>query len=345
MRGLSASARAGHRRVQSPNRPGRPRTRKTPNGGGQKKRGRPTKEQLLIAAADRAASASRFRSLLVGASTNERTTTASPSTGRSSDTSSAKPMRAIRRSLERNRQVSSRPAMANANQLSRSTTTPDASPTSSDRGTSEQILFLSSIVSSTRLGPGATLEYQGSSVPNDIRVNSAKFTGLLSACGTSATDVELFVVRCGGACFFESAALAANISTSSLKTRILNTLRSSDKMEQLFEALRPVGNGSVFISENGNVWTGDTFSDFFVRNVRKLQRTFRRICRRIHRESGLQMGSLGAAVLLCWEFLQSRCPPASYNGMQSPTTFSLFTPVAKSKMEHASLGTMVHPWF
>ena len=66
-----------------------------------KKRGRPTKEQLLIAAADRAASASRFRSLLVGASTNERTTTASPSTGRSSDTSSAKPMRAIRRSLDK----------------------------------------------------------------------------------------------------------------------------------------------------------------------------------------------------------------------------------------------------
>ena len=265
MKGLSDSARAGHRRVESPNRPGRPRRRKTPNGGGQKKRGRPTKEQLRKDAAARAASAARLRSLLVGASSNERETAASQSSSSSDTPAATAPMREIRRSLERNRQVSSPRAALNANLLSRSSSSPGASPISPDCGASEQIVFLSSIVSSTRLGPGATLGHRNNSLANDIRANSTSFTDLLVACGTSAVDVELFVVRCGGACFFESAALAANISTSALKTRILDTLRNSDKMQQLFEVLRSAGNGFVLISENGNVWSGDIFRDFFVK--------------------------------------------------------------------------------
>ena len=37
---------------------------------------------------------------------------------------------------------------------------------------------------------------------NDIRVNNTKYTGMKTACRTSAIDVELFVVRSDGVCFF-----------------------------------------------------------------------------------------------------------------------------------------------
>lgn len=249
MKGLLDSGRWGHRQVQSPRRPGRPRRKQSGHAGGQEKRARASRNQLRRPVEQHIPSGSLPRSLSGSATVNvqESAVRHFESSGQTTPT-----MSEFTRWLQGDHVSSSK-------KLSLSST-----------GFVSRASLDVSLVSAAGGGPSADRltvrsTNSGCDATRDIQSATASFSELLAACDSCTSDVDVFLVRCGGAAVFEAAALAVNMSILALKARVLDTLRSSAKMKQLFEILQAVG-GLVSIVESDKVWTDhEEFDTFFAK--------------------------------------------------------------------------------